>query len=62
LQGFYYKPRIDWQTLKQYSEGLIALTACLNGPLARHLKAKQNKQAETNLQILLDIFGPNNLF
>lgn len=62
LQGFYYKPRIDWATLKQHSEGLIALTACLNGPLARHLKAKQNKQAEINLKILLDIFGPNNLF
>lgn len=62
LQGFYYKPRMDWPTLKKHSEGLIALTACLNGPLARHLKAKQNKQAEINLKILLDIFGPNNLF
>ena len=62
LQGFYYKPRMDWETLKKHSEGLIALTACLNGPLARHLKAKQNKQAEINLKILLDIFGANNLF
>jgi DNA polymerase-3 subunit alpha len=62
LNGFYYKPRIDWETLKKHSEGLIALTACLNGPLARHLKIGQYKQAEENLDKLLDIFGPNNLF
>ena len=62
LEGFYYKPRIDWETLKKYSSGIIASTACLNGPIARHLKAGQKQQAEKNLQILLDIFGPDNLF
>ncbi|MBP9802200.1 PHP domain-containing protein, partial [Patescibacteria group bacterium] len=62
LEGFYYKPRIDWETLKKYSHGIIASTACLAGPLARHIRAGQNQQAEKNLQILLDIFGPNNLF
>ncbi|MBT4648805.1 DNA polymerase III subunit alpha [bacterium] len=62
LDGFYYKPRVDWATLKKYSEGLIALTACLGGPLARHLKIGQYKQADENLKILLDIFGPNNLY
>ena len=43
LEGFYYKPRIDWPTLKKYSQGLIALTACLGGPLSRHLKTGQYK-------------------
>ena len=62
LDGFYYKPRVDWATLKKYSKGLIALTACLGGPLARHLKTGQYKQAEENLKILLDIFGPKNLY
>ena len=62
LEGFYYKPRIDWPTLKKYSQGLIALTACLNGPLSRHLKIGQYKKAETNLQTLLDIFGKENIY
>ena len=62
LEGFYYKPRLDWETLKKYSAGLIASTACLNGPLARHVLARQNDTAEKNLKTLLDIFGPDILF
>ncbi len=62
LEGFYYKPRVDWETLKKYSSGLIASTACLNGPLARHVLARQNETAEKNLQTLLDIFGKDRLF
>ncbi len=62
LEGFYYKPRLDWETLKKYSAGLIASTACLNGPLARHVLARQNDTAEKNLKTLLDIFGPDRLF
>lgn len=62
LEGFYYKPRIDWETLKKYSNGLIASTACLNGPLARHILAKQNDTAEKNLQLLLNIFDKDHLF
>jgi DNA polymerase-3 subunit alpha len=62
LEGFYYKPRLDWATLKKNSQGLIATTACLNGPLARHLKANQPQMAEKNLAILLDVFGADNLY
>lgn len=62
LEGFYYKPRVDFDILKKHSEGLIALTACLNGPLSRHLKAGQNQTAVKNLKILLDIFGKDNLY
>ena len=62
LDGFYYKPRLDWATLKKHNEGLIATTACLNGPLARHLKAGQNKTAEKNLKILIDTFGKENIY
>ena len=62
LEGFYYKPRIDWATLKKYSKGLIASTACLGGPLARHIRAGQNIKVEENIKILLDIFGHDNLF
>ncbi len=37
MEGFYYKPRIDFKTLSKYSEGLIALSACLAGPVAKPL-------------------------
>ncbi|MCD4760972.1 DNA polymerase III subunit alpha, partial [bacterium] len=62
LEGFYYKPRIDWSTLKKYSEGLIASTACLAGPLARHIQANQKQNVEENIKILIDIFGKNDLY
>jgi len=62
LDGFYYKPRLDWDTLKKYSQGLIATTACLNGPLSRPLKAKQSETAKENLNILIDIFGKENVY
>ncbi|MDD5750004.1 MAG: DNA polymerase III subunit alpha [Patescibacteria group bacterium] len=62
LEGFYYKPRLDWETLAQHKEGLIAATACLNGPLSRHLKAGQTSKAQENLEKLLEIFGSDNLY
>jgi len=62
LEGFYYKPRVDWDTLKKYSQGLIATTACLNGPLSRHLRANQWQNVENNLKKLLDIFGTDNVY
>lgn len=37
IDGFYYKPRVDVETLEQYHEGLICLSACLAGEVARHL-------------------------
>ncbi len=39
-EGFYYRPRIDWSLLEQYSEGLIALSACLSGEVAYRLLRK----------------------
>jgi len=62
LDGFYYKPRIDWKTLKKYSDGLIATTACLNGPLSRHLAADQDATAKKNLDILIDTVGKDNVY
>jgi len=62
LEGFYYKPRIDWDILKQYNEGLIVTTACLNGPLARHLQAGQDQTAEKNLEKLIEIFSADRVY
>lgn len=65
IDGYYYKPRIDLETLKANSKGLIALSGCPRGHIARaFLKKGPNSQqeAEQQLKVMLDIFGPNNFF
>ena len=37
LEGYYYKPRVDWELLQQHSEGLICTSACLQGEVAQHI-------------------------
>ncbi|MCF7906940.1 DNA polymerase III subunit alpha [Patescibacteria group bacterium] len=59
LQGFYYKPRLDKNILKQHSEGLIALSACLQGEIPRLIINNQTKEAENSLQEYQKIFGEN---
>jgi DNA polymerase-3 subunit alpha len=59
LQGFYYKPRLDKNILKQHSEGLIALSACLQGEIPRLIINNQIKKAENSLQEYQKIFGEN---
>ena len=57
IDGFYYKPRIDIEFLKEHSEGLIALSACLSGVISKYI-LKDNIQGAKNLvQIYKDIFG-----
>ncbi|MBM3205624.1 PHP domain-containing protein, partial [Candidatus Shapirobacteria bacterium] len=46
LEGFYYKPRIDMEILKEYSEGLIASSACLDGEIPQLLLQRREKEAE----------------
>ncbi|WP_026885211.1 DNA polymerase III subunit alpha [Clostridium beijerinckii] len=57
IEGFYYKPRIDYEYLKKHSEGLIALSACLGGEVqSYHLKGNYEKAKETAL-IYKEIFN-----
>lgn len=62
LEGFYYKPRTDTQLLKRYSEGLICLTACVNGYIGEPLVEGNEKDARARLEKLIDIYGTDNLF
>jgi DNA polymerase-3 subunit alpha len=55
--GFYYKPRIDWDSLRRHSKGLIATTACLGGPISRLLLDGHQDQARARVGRLLDLFG-----
>ncbi len=62
LEGFYYKPRVDKELLKKYSEGLIALSACPAGEFIRSLDAGGMKKAEETAKQYLEIFGKGNYY
>src|SRR5580700_10068618 len=62
LEGFYYKPRIDYDLLAQHSRGLIALSACLSGVVAEPLLEQRYNDASAAAHRLQDIFGKGNFF
>lgn len=62
LEGFYYKPRIDKEILKEYSEGLIALSGCIAGEIPKSLIAGRTDLAEKSLEEFIDIFGKDNFY
>jgi DNA polymerase-3 subunit alpha len=62
LEGYYYKPRVDWELLARHSTGLIATTGCLGGVVLQALLADDRIKAETLAARLQDIFGKGNLF
>ncbi len=57
LEGFYYKPRIDWELLGKYRQGLIALSACLAGTVSRAICGRDMAGAEATARRFRDIFG-----
>jgi DNA polymerase III subunit alpha len=59
LEGFYYKPRVDWELLQKYGEGLIVLSGCLNGEIPELILNNQLGEAEKTLKKYLEIFGSN---
>ena len=62
LEGYYYKPRIDWELLERYSDGLIATTGCLGGHVLQSLLRDDVEGATAKAARLQDIFGRDNLF
>ena len=62
LEGYYYKPRIDWELLEKYSTGLIATTGCLGGQVLQSMLNGDDKGALEKAARLQDIFGKDNLF
>ncbi len=61
-EGFYYKPRIDKEILRQYSKGLIGTSACLGGEIPSMLSKRDGKSARQMAETYLDIFGPDRFF
>lgn len=62
LEGYYYKPRIDWNMLAEYKEGLIALSACLGGEVSDALMNHQAAKARELAEAFSSIMGKNNFF
>jgi len=62
LEGFYYKPRVDKGLLREHAEGLIAMSACASGEIAKTISAGDIKKAEKIALEYQDIFGPGNFY
>ena len=61
-EGFYYKPRVDKEVLREHHEGIICLSACLQGEVAFYLKRRLYDEAKKAALEYLDIFGEGNYF
>jgi DNA polymerase-3 subunit alpha len=61
-EGFYYKPRVDMDLLSQYSDGLVALTACLKGLVGEDFACENEAGARERAGLLADIYGSENVY
>jgi DNA polymerase-3 subunit alpha len=62
LEGYYYKPRMDKELLREHSEGIICLSGCFGGELSRALSARNDEKARAIIAEYQDIFGKENYF
>ena len=62
VDGFYYKPRVDYEVLETYHEGIIALSACLAGEVQRYLERGMYEEACRSALHYQEIFGKDNFF
>ncbi len=62
LEGYYYKPRADWELLSRHHEGLIALTGCMSGKAAMLLRDGDDTAALAEVTRLAELLGPENVF
>src|SRR5438105_13917899 len=62
LEGYYYKPRVDWELLQRHAPGLIALSGCLSGRVSKALEENRPKDAAQDLDRLAQIFGKDNTY
>lgn len=61
MEGFYYKPRVDWELLEQYHDGLIVLSGCLNGEIPRTI-IRQPEKGKGLVEKYLKTFGEGNFY
>jgi len=62
LEGFYYKPRVDWDLMKKHSKGIIALSGCLNGDVAQAVLNGDDDRLKEVIDQFQSTFGKDNFF
>ncbi len=62
LEGYYYKPRVDWELLDQHSGGIIALSGCLSGRVSKALEEGARDRARDELGRLSELFGKDSTY
>ncbi|HLB03788.1 MAG TPA: PHP domain-containing protein, partial [Gaiellaceae bacterium] len=62
LEGYYYKPRVDWDALASHAKGIVALSGCLSGRVCKALEHGNAGEAESELARLEDVFGPDSVY
>jgi DNA polymerase-3 subunit alpha len=62
LEGYYYKPRVDWELLESHATGLIALSGCLSGRVCKALEENRPGDAASDLDRLAQIFGRDSTY
>ena len=62
LEGYYYKPRVDYELLETYREGIIALTGCLAGRTCQALLAGDEARARAEVDRLVSVFGRDQVY
>ena len=62
LEGYYYKPRVDWELLERHAQGIVALSGCLSGRVSKALSEGRGKDARTDLDRLVQIYGRDSTY
>jgi len=62
LEGYYYKPRVDWELLERHSQGVVALSGCLGGRVSQALLESRDTDAQADLDRLVQIFGRDSTY
>lgn len=62
IDGFYYRPRVDWELLSEHKEGLIALSACLSGEIPKLILQGKEDEARKATERLGELFGKEHFF
>jgi DNA polymerase-3 subunit alpha len=62
LEGYYYKPRVDWELLERHSAGIVALSGCLSGRVCKALEENRPADAAAELDRLAQVFGRDSVY
>jgi DNA polymerase-3 subunit alpha len=62
LEGYYYKPRVDWELLERHATGIVALSGCLSGRVSKALEESRPQDAAADLDRLVQIFGRDSTY